>query len=73
MKSRNNEIMKIVMRILYAIDGRFGNKVLKPQYRSWWRLFTYGTLVILLFRFVLVPIINWWQGVVDFLNYVIWG
>lgn len=70
---KNQEIMKIVMRILYAIDGRFGNKVLKPQYRSWWRLFTYGTLVILLFRFVLVPILNWWQGVVDFLNYVIWG
>nr|DAP89531.1 MAG TPA: hypothetical protein [Caudoviricetes sp.] len=65
--------MKIVMRILYAIDGRFGRRVLKPQYRVWWRLFTYGTLTVLLFRFVFVPILDWWQGVVDFLNYVIWG
>lgn len=60
-------------KILYAIDGRFGKKVLKDQYRSWWRLMTYGTLVILFIRFVMFPILNWWQGVVDFLNYVIWG
>mgnify|MGYP007020962234 CR=1 FL=1 len=59
--------------ILGAIDGRFGNKVLKDQYRSWWRLMTYGTLVILFMRFVMFPIIEWWSGVVDFLNYVIWG
>lgn len=57
-------------KILYAIDGRFGKKVLKDQYRSWWRLMTYGTLVIL---FVMFPILEWWSGVVDFLNYVIWG
>ena len=31
-------------KVLKAIDGRFGNKVLKPQYRVYWRLFTYGTL-----------------------------
>lgn len=60
-------------KVLYAIDGRFGKKVLKDQYRSWWRLMTYGTLVILFIRFVMFPILNWWQGVVDFLNYVIWG
>lgn len=65
--------MKIVMRILYAIDGRFGNKVLKPQYRSWWRLFTYGTLIVLFLRFIMLPILEWWEGVVRFLNYVIWG
>lgn len=60
-------------RVLYAIDGRFGNRVLKPKYRKWWRLFTYGTLVILFIRFVMFPILDWWSGVVDFLNYVIWG
>lgn len=60
-------------KILYAIDGRFGKKVLKDQYRSWWRLMTYGTLVILFIRFVMFPISEWWSGVVDFLNYVIWG
>lgn len=59
--------------ILYAIDGRFGNKVLKPKYRKWWRLFTYGTLAILFIRFVMFPILDWWSGVVSFLNYVICG
>lgn len=68
--SKNQEIMK---KILYAIDGRFGKKVLKDQYRNWWRLMTYGTLVILFIRFVMFPILEWWSGVVDFLNYVIWG
>ena len=67
---KNQEIMK---KVLYAIDGRFGKKVLKDQYRSWCRLMTYGTLVILFIRFVMFPILEWWSGVVDFLNYVIWG
>ena len=60
-------------KVLKAIDGRFGNKVLKPQYRVYWRIFTYGTLFILFFRFVMVPLLNWWDGVVRLLNYVIWG
>ena len=68
--SKNQEIMK---KILYAIDGRFGRRVLKEQYRGYWRLMTYGTLTILFIRFVMFPILEWWSGVVDFLNYVIWG
>lgn len=69
-KLRKEPIWK---RILHAIDGRFGKKVLKYQYRNWWRLMTYGTLVILFIRGVMFPILEWWSGVVDFLNYVIWG
>ena len=60
-------------KILYALDGRFGNKVLKEQYRGYWRLMNYGTLAILFIRFVMFPILEWWQGVVDFINYIIWG
>lgn len=62
-----------MIKILQAIDGRFGRKVLNEQYRGYWRLMTYGTLTILFIRFVMFPILEWWQGVVDFLNYVIWG
>lgn len=69
-KLRKEPIWK---RILHAIDGRFGRRVLKEQYRGYWRLMTYGTLTILFIRFVIFPILEWWQGVVDFLNYVIWG
>lgn len=60
-------------QILYAIDGRFGKRVLLPQYRVWWRLFTYGTLFILFVKFVLFPFFEWWDKVIAFLNYVIWG
>ena len=60
-------------KILYAIDGRFGRRVLKEQYRGHWRLMNYGTLAILFIRFVMFPILEWWQGVVDFINYIIWG
>ena len=69
-KLRKEPIWK---RILHAIDGRFGRRVLKEQYRGYWRLMTYGTLSILFIRFVMFPILEWWQDVVDFLNYVIWG
>lgn len=62
-----------MIKVLQAIDGRFGKKVLKDQYRSWWRLMTYGTLTILFIRFVMFTILERWQGVVDFINYIIWG
>lgn len=55
------------------VDGRFGRKVLKPQYRRWWRVATYGTLAVLFVRFVMCPFFAWWDKVVDFFNYVIWG
>ena len=48
-------------------------RVLKPQYRRWWRVMTYGALAFLFFRFVMCPFFAWWDKVVTFLNYVIWG
>lgn len=83
LKTTDNECYDTIVRklkrkpiyktIFYAIDGRFGNRVLKPQYRRWWRVLTYGTLAFLFFRFVMCPFFEWWDGVVSFLNYVIWG
>jgi hypothetical protein len=66
-------VMKTIMKVLYAIDGRFGKKVLKPKYRKIWQCITYGTLSWLFIRYVMFPFFDWWDGVVDFLNYVIWG
>lgn len=47
-----------MIKVLQAIDGRFGKKVLKDQYRNWWRLMTYGTLAIIFIRFVMFPILE---------------
>ncbi len=63
----------IYKTIFYGIDGRFGNRVLKPQYRRWWRAITYGTLAFLLFKFVACPFFDWWDKVVECANYAIWS
>ena len=63
----------LYLTALKAVDGRFGRKVLKRPYRRVWRVLTYGSLFLLLWNFVIVPFFQWWDGVVRFLNYVIWG
>ena len=63
----------LYLTVLKAVDGRFGKRVLNPQYRRWCRVMTYGALALLFFRFILCPFFAWWDKVVAFLNYVIWG
>lgn len=67
------KFINILIAILYAIDGRFGNRTLKPEYRKWWRTATYGILIVLFFVYIFIPFMDWWQGVVDYINYVRWG
>lgn len=69
---------KIIMKsflttLLQVINGRFGKRVLKPQPRAVWQFITYGTISLLMFRFILAPLFNWWEGIVHFANFVIWG
>ena len=59
-------------KVLKAIDGHFGNKVLKPMYRKIWRTITYGSFIVVLI-YLFVQFMNFWDKVVDFLNFVIWG
>lgn len=66
------KLLKAILAVLGVIDGRFGRYVLKPQIRYWWRWVTYGTLVVLTFIYILIPIMEWWQAVVDYINYVRW-
>lgn len=47
------------------MNGFIGGKRLKKPYVYIWRVFTWGTLMILVLKKM--------DGVVDFLNYVIWG
>lgn len=63
----------LYMTVLKAIDGRFGKWVLKPQYRIWWRIMTYGMLLFLFLKFIVCPFFEWWSSVVACLNHVIWG
>lgn len=67
------KVINALITILYAIDGRFGKRALKPEYRTWWRVATYGTLIVIFFIYIFIPFMDWWQGVVDYINYVRWG
>ena len=60
--------------ILFSImNGRFGNRVLKQPYRNIWRILCWAAFVYGFFMLVCVPLFRWWDGVVAFLNHVIWG
>ena len=64
--------LNFLVIVAKAIDGRFGNRVLKPKFRRPWQFLTYGILsylsLILICKFF-----NWWSSIVDMLNYIIWG
>lgn len=52
--------------------GRFGRKVLVKKYRVWWQRFWIAVFVFL-FLWGMKLFFDLWDGVVRFLNYVIWG
>lgn len=56
-----------------VMNGHFGKRRLKKPYVYVWRFLTWGTFVWVLFTWVLTPFFAWWDRVIDFLNYVIWG
>lgn len=73
MKTVKLHLMNTIETTFYALDGKFGRYVLKPKYRKWWRCITYGTLIILIFKYVLIPLMEIWQAVVDFIDWWRWG
>lgn len=61
------------MKAINVLNGKFGKRVLKEPYRTYWQIMTWGTIGFLFIRFIMFPFFNWWDKVVAFLNYVIWG
>lgn len=65
-----------ILSLYYAMNGRFGKLgkyKLRSPYLYVWRFFAWGIFVVVVFTFVLVPFFAWWDKMVSFLNYVIWG
>lgn len=65
--------LELLDTILWALDGKFGRKVLKPKYRRIWRCITWGSIAVLFFIYVLIPFFEFWDKVVRIINYVRWG
>ena len=65
--------VKFMVAIVKALDGKFGNKVLKQPYRTYYRVVIWTTLVALIWRYLLVPFFGWLDKVIYVMNHLIWG
>lgn len=65
--------LEVIDTIFWALDGKFGRRVFKPKYRRIWRCITWGSLTILFFVYILIPIFEFWERVVSVMNYILWG
>lgn len=63
---------RIIWTVFEFFWGRFGRKKLVKKYRVWWWRFWIAVFVFLIL-WGMVLFLEWWDGVVRFLNYVIWG
>lgn len=63
---------RIIWTVFEFFWGRFGRKKLVKKYRVWWQRF-WITVFVFLFLWGMKIFFEWWDGVVQFLNYVIWG
>lgn len=62
----------IIEKIFEILSGKFGTKVLKEPYRRYWKVFTFGTVFIIMLL-VFAWIIQLWSDMVVLANHVIWG
>ena len=64
---------KYIMVVINFLNGKFGRYRLNQPYRKVWKIITWTTVSVFAWVYVICPLFSWWQGIVDFLNYVIWG
>ena len=64
---------KYVMVVINFLNGKFGRYRLNQPYRRVWRVITWTTVVVLAWIYVICPFFDWWQGIVNYMNYVVWG
>ena len=66
-------VLAALYHLYRFLNGRFGKRVLRQPYKKIWQVVMW-TLFIYLFTIkIMFPILEWWQGIVDYMNYVIWG
>lgn len=65
--------VKFMVAIVKALDGKFGNRVLKQPYRAYYRVVVWTTLAVIIWRYLLVPFFGWWDKAIYVMNNIIWG
>jgi len=69
-------IENVLMAMYYSyqfLNGRFGKKILRQPYKLIWQIAVWSLFVYFFITKIMFPSIEWWQGIVDYMNYVIWG
>lgn len=70
-------VIENVLAALYHLyrflNGRFGKRVLRQPYKKIWQVVMWTLFIYLFSTKVVFPILEWWQGVVNYMNYVVWG
>jgi hypothetical protein len=64
---------KYVIVVINFLNGKFGRYRLNQPYRKVWRVITWTTVVVLAWIYAICPFFDWWQGIVNYMNYVVWG
>lgn len=65
--------VRFMVAIVNALNGKFGNRVLKQPYRDYYRVVVWITLAVLIWRYLLVSFFGWWDKVIHGANNIIWG
>ena len=63
----------VLENVVNVLNGKFGNRVLKQPLRMIWRVLAWSLFVYAIFMLLMVPLLGAWNGVVEFLNDIIWG
>jgi len=71
--SFTDRVIRVISKFVKILNGQFGRKTLKNPYRAIWKVFAWGLFAFIVLRCILVPAMEWWDGVVENLNYLIWG
>ena len=65
--------VKFMAAIVKALDGKFGNGVLRQPYRDYYRVIVWATFTVLIWIYLLVPFFGWWDKVIYVMDHIIWG
>ncbi len=69
-----NYIGELIAKWYHFMNGDFGKHgKFSGVARGRWQMATWTIFAILFFTYILHPIFEWWDGIVQWINYVHWG
>ena len=66
--------VELMIKWFHFMNGDFGRhgKFINEA-RGRWQMITWTIFSVLFFKCIMFPIFEWWDGVVQWINYVRWG